>query len=355
VKTDDKQAVSCNTTANHGNQWFIAEHVSTTPDPVKRKEGSIFWGGGCLSAPLPLNISCTVQVWSLVVQGLLSTISPIVSTFGPPPRSIFDPALQQNGLSMLSFSFLYDLSRALGPKFLTIGNPANDSWTIDLFTLPLTAVNPIEKPIVFLPNGSVDITQTSVDDLAYAQNILSSAETALLNITNVTVNALELVNWIYVSIFWTMLYDFGQVYPTVFSVDSDFTVTPYPSTNNIFINETLFNIYYSYLNTTVAPILGINQSDPNSAAPLFESPSTTNVLRETHNTTFIMGYSCNKRQFKTWLSALVAIILADYALIGVPYKIASFFAVAIQKRFRPNCEHLKLYVADIRESLRRMY
>ena len=153
---------------------------------------------------------------------------------------------------------------------------------------------------------------------------------------------LDLLNWILVSIYWTMLSDLGQSFPVVYGFDYDtenYVHTTFPATNNIFINSTLFYHYYSYLNSTVLPILTFdtNITEADAVIPWFEMISPANRLNMS-NATFIRSYSCNKRQLKSWLELIISVIVGDYALIGVPYTIAVFFAVAIQKRVQRDCE-----------------
>lgn len=88
----------CNTTAN---QWFAADYSRNNPDPIKKIEGSAFWGSGCLDSPVPLNITCVVEVWVLVLGVLAEIMAPLSSN----SRSILDLSLQQNGLSSLTLSY----------------------------------------------------------------------------------------------------------------------------------------------------------------------------------------------------------------------------------------------------------
>jgi hypothetical protein len=218
-----------------------------------------------------------------------------------------------------------------------INTPANQSWELALFTTPLSQVDPNTNYVSFLPNGSVDTTATS--DQSFVVEVLLGAQEALLARTNVTVDILKFVNWIFVSIYWTMLFDLGQTSPKIYQYGGDPTLPDdpisFPTTNNIFINPSLFEIYYSYLNNTVLPILAgtNNLTAADIDIPWFDSPSALNHLNDS-TTTFIRDFSCKARQFKKPLEALVQVILADYALIHFPLGIAVWFAVAIQKGVR---------------------
>ena len=135
-----------------------------------------------------------------------------------------------------------------------INTPGNGSWELTLSTARLDGVDSTATYISFLPNGSVDTSRTTETSLKFATNILSGAQSALHARTNVNVKMLEFVNWIFVSIYWTMLYDLGQISPTIYMptdppVPNDFIM--FPPTNNIFRNPALFNTYYSYFNNTI--------------------------------------------------------------------------------------------------------
>jgi hypothetical protein len=194
-------------------------------------------------------------------------------------------------------------------------------------------VNSTRTPIWFLPNGSVDSGLTTENDLSFAKRILSGAQNALYVQTNVNVdNMLELIGWIFISIYWTMLMDLGQTAPV--SLNSFGVPTPFHITNNIFANATLFNIYYAYLKNTILPLIGVSDTD----IPWVEPISASDILDISNSSTlFIQSYSCSKRQWKTWIEAVIAIILADYALVRVPYAIVAWVAVRIQRRGVRDC------------------
>jgi hypothetical protein len=172
---------------------------------------------------------------------------------------------------------------------------------------------------------------------------------------------LEFVNWIFVSIYWTLLMDLGQTAPVEVLVDYSglgYPVPdPFPITNNIFANPTLFNIYYAYLNTTILPILSgtSNITLADAGLPWFQPISAAEILSISNSaTTFIQSYNCAQRQWKKWLEAIADIILADYALIGAPYMIAGWIAVWLQRRVRRDCER-HVNDANLREPLRGVF
>jgi hypothetical protein len=229
---------------------------------------------------------------------------------------------------------------------------SNGSWELDLYTTPLSGPgNSTLTPIWFLPNGSVDSGLTIESDISFANGILSGAKNALYVQTNVTVdNMLELINWIFVSIYWTMLMDFGQTAPVGlnYSLNSFGVPTPFHTTNNIFTNVALFNIYYAYLNKTILPLIGAT----NPSLPQVQPISASDISNS--STKCSRSYSCTKRQWRTWIEAIVAIILADYALVGFPYTIVAWLVVRIQRRGRRDCNGL-VYDAHSREPLRGVF
>ena len=114
IKSDEQQSIWCKTTVN---QTVLAQQTSSSPNPIGLNLGQKMWGGGCLSENGPLNITCTIQVWTLLVQALLFEISPL----GSNNRSIFDLSVQDSGLASMALSYsgilTYEYShlRLLGP------------------------------------------------------------------------------------------------------------------------------------------------------------------------------------------------------------------------------------------------
>src|SRR5271163_4134584 len=119
--------------------------------------------------------------------------------------------------------------------------------------------------ITFLPTGKVDTTLTPTSNLTLANAILSPT---IQTITNLAANRRipnfdfwELMNWMFVSHYWTLLLDFGQVAPSTFLYDAsgnlvNYGPVQYAPTNNIFVNETLFETYSTYLQSTVLQLFG---------------------------------------------------------------------------------------------------
>ena len=113
--------------------------------------------------------------------------------------------------------------------------------------------------------------------------------------------------------------------PTI-SCGADLTLPPtsYNSTNNIFINESLFEIYYTYLKTRILAIVNVS-------LPVF-SPLNDTYGLEPVQTTFQRTYSCLARQWKGPLVGIVSVLAADYALFFGVYSAVMWFAAVIQKR-----------------------
>ena len=151
----------------------------------------------------------------------------------------------------------------------------------------------------------------------------------------------------YVSFYWTALYDFGQISPAL----SDNQAAPI-ATNNIFLNSSLFDIYASYLNNTIAPLLAVPLSD--WTPDPYDVAGLTNATIKEVDTTFIRSYSCLERKIKSPISLIVQVITADYAFIALPYGIIISIAVLFEKRRRRDCKFLFIQYPNFRELLRRV-
>jgi len=174
--------------------------------------------------------------------------------------------------------------------------------------------------IIFLPTGEVDLIQTNMTGFNLFNEILNptisliNGYAARANITDF--DFWRLMNWMFVSHYWTILLDFGQVSPTTFQYDDSGILigdglVKYPATNNIFVNETLFAIYSSYLTNTVLPLF-------NYTLPPFEPLNRTNAIK-TSEVTFKMLYSCTDLQLKSSGSLVVSVMVASWAFITSLY------------------------------------
>jgi len=128
------------------------------------------------------------------------------------------------------------------------------------------------------------------------------------------------MNWIFVSHYWLTLLDFGQLSPATFTYNTTTGVAEsyapilYPSTYNIFVNETLFNIYSSYLLNTIILLFEYGDVFPSE----FSQLSSTNQLTRT-NVSLEILYSCTDIQLKSPADLIVSILVADWAFISTFY------------------------------------
>jgi len=182
-----------------------------------------------------------------------------------------------------------------------------------------------QAAITFLSTGEIDHTRTSEADLAAATTLLDPA-ISLLRLRalqgGINLDFWEFINWIVVSHYWTFLAIVGQVSPTMYPpISSPYFPEPftanfshpktYPTTNNIFINATLFHIYSTYLTNTILPILGI-------ASPRIAALDDVNKLQPS-NRTFLRTYVCQIRQWKDPFGAFFAVITSVYVFTTGPF------------------------------------
>lgn len=109
-------------------------------------------------------------------------------------------------------------------------------------------------------------------------------------------------------------------------MDAHGTLKKFPSTNNIFINQTLFHIYSSYLRNTVVPLL-----NPGSSLPEFSSLTGENSLKA-EDKTFTRTYACVERQLKAPISLIISVLVADYTLIMSAYSVVLLAAAWVHRR-----------------------
>ena len=189
--------------------------------------------------------------------------------------------------------------------------------------------------ITFLPTGQVDTSLTPPSNLSAANAILAPTiqrvEQAALaaNISNF--DFWELMNWVFVSHYWALLADFGQLAPSTFTYNSagnvvSYTPISYPTTNNIFVNGTLFDVYYSYLSNTVLPLF-------RATLPAFTPLSETNKM-SLNDVSLQLLYSCTDLQLKSSQNLVISIIVADWALISGAFTIVLFFGTWYEQLHR---------------------
>jgi hypothetical protein len=141
------------------------------------------------------------------------------------------------------------------------------------------------------------------------------------------------------TVYWTFLGDFGQISPTEYpkvedAVNEqnfsifDFSVSEtLPSTNNIFVNSSLYQIAW---NTGTKSL----QSPSSWQVPAFSN--SKNLPLTTNETVFIQSYLCEQRRLKSPFSLFITVVVADYALITGAYNFVLLIAVIIEKRRKKN-------------------
>ena len=144
----------------------------------------------------------------------------------------------------------------------------------------------------------------------------------------------ELINWIYVVHYWSLLYDVGQVQPTLYERYTVFpdTYVPnkYTDRNNIFVNDTLFENYGSYFTNTIVPLLeGLNGDNYS-----FQSLDSTNQLQPV-DAAFNIPYSCTETKLKTPLSLIISVLVADYTFINPAIGFIVIFGAWYQGKRNP--------------------
>ena len=202
--------------------------------------------------------------------------------------------------------------------------PANDHWELQVFSGTVNDLNATTTYLTFLPNGSIDLSHTQQSNVDYVNTILAPVISSLQAQSNQTFDFWRLINWAFVSRYWTVLSDLGQVSPTI--SDAAGAATPFLPTNNIFINQTLFSIYDDFLRETVVPLVSRG-----SSIPQFDIMTEENSLKPVDQT-FIRSYACTKRVLKDPLSLIISIFVADLTLTMGAYNVTIFIAMWIHKR-----------------------
>jgi len=139
------------------------------------------------------------------------------------------------------------------------------------------------------------MNETSIETLNFLDTLLAESFASLHSKTKLDLDPWQLLNWAFVSFYWISLNSFGQVEPTTYppinaTVIPDFSRPSFlSSSNNIFVNHTLFEIYSPYAIEIIASETGQTFQ--------FMPLDQTNHL-EPQEITFIRGYECQQRQLK---------------------------------------------------------
>src|SRR5277367_277479 len=217
--------------------------------------------------------------------------------------------------------------------------PAGDYWTLYVAYSDLQQPSPQTRlAISFLPTGEIDVAHTPTSNLTKANTLLApTIEIMQESLGEPTFDIWRFFNWVMVTNYWGLLADLGQIAPTACDLTVPPTTygapgpipqpVPFPSTNNIFINETLFQGYFDYYNSTLSPAIQvfIGAQPP----PVLLNDETR---LEPIETTLLRSYTCSNRQIKSPLDLIIAVLVADYALIMGAYKIILFITGWLQKR-----------------------
>jgi hypothetical protein len=171
------------------------------------------------------------------------------------------------------------------------------------------------------------MNQTSIEVLNFLNTLLSESFSYLRSETSPDLDPWQLLNWMFVSFYWTLLATFGQVQPTTYPLSGIFSTAPiydfsqpsfWTSSNNIFVNNTLFQIYSEYalefFALTGQPI------------PQFMPLDQNNHL-ETQETTFIHGYACQQRKLKH--GYILSVFPAVFAPLATAWGLLMFLVIRI--------------------------
>jgi hypothetical protein len=220
--------------------------------------------------------------------------------------------------------------------------PAGDYWTLFLEYGRVGDFVGQQIPISFLPTGDIDYSHTLQEDVDTANTLLTPTAILFQLITgDDTIDVWKFINFQVISLYWLLLYDFGQIAPTLYS---NYTVTGFPvftnplaysSKNNIFMNDTLFEIYSSYLRNTIVPV--VNKLGNGLSVPEFLPLDNNNTLRPLDQSLF-RSYPCLQRRLKGWPALIITILAADYPLVIGGYTLVIWVVIWWQKRKDKNCK-----------------
>jgi hypothetical protein len=217
-----------------------------------------------------------------------------------------------------------------------INTPAGDYWTLFVGVISTETYGyEMPYPISFLPTGEIDVIHTPLESLRNITLILEPTITLMRHISgDPAFNIWKLLNFMFVSYYWLLLGDLGEIAPTAynFSISDSPQTTILPSTNNIFINETLFHIYSEYILNTIIPLFNkfFSVDSGSDLLPLIPLNDVTRF--RPFETTFLRSYSCGKRQKKYWVNLIISVFAADYALLAGSYSILVMVLSWSQKR-----------------------
>lgn len=195
--------------------------------------------------------------------------------------------------------------------------------------------------VYFLPELGVDPIQTGNNVTELSQFLNATIQKLNVNFAvpaQIQVDIWKLLNWIYVVQYWSLLYDVGQLQPTLYARSTGefpdtYIPNDYPTTNNIFTNDTLFTIYGDYFVNTILPLLEI-ANGANYGNYTFQSLGSNNVL-ESVDVAFDLAYSCTQSKLKKPLSLIVSVLIGDYVFLNPALGFIVIFGAWYQRRRNP--------------------
>jgi hypothetical protein len=121
--------------------------------------------------------------------------------------------------------------------------------------------------------------------------------------------------------YWLSLADFGLTGDKCFDSGS--------ISSNPFANQTLFDMYNTFMNDVATPFIFGNDS---SQLQISATPINGTFRLQNSPLSFLQTYTCSQRQLKGWLSLFISVISSDVALTLGAYQFFIFVASYIQKR-----------------------
>lgn len=215
---------------------------------------------------------------------------------------------------------------------------ANDFWTLNIIYAWPNDIADNFLNITFSATGEIDFNRTKREDFDNANALLAPSFALIHAIAGPGLDIWKLLNWLFVSWYWTLLYDLGQTSVTTYVplrtwIIADFTQPLlHPPTNNIFVNDTLFQTYSNYLREILFPLGGYQ------TAPVFLPLDDTNYLKAAE-ATFLRTYSCTERRLKGgWFFSVFA---TDFAFVSGAYTLILLIAARLERRRGQNCKFLR--------------
>lgn len=190
--------------------------------------------------------------------------------------------------------------------------------------------------IRFYSNG----TRDNSSDFTEATALLSPTFKIVEADSKEPIDVWGVINWYFMSCYWTFLYQFGDIAPTIYQqanggaftiIDGQININGmgYPNfsapitslpTNNIFWNEELFEISSDYLRNTLVPLVLRLYPEFTIELPQFLPLNDTNRAQRVP-TAMYTSYQCSELVWKGWASAIVSILVAIFSLWTTGYAI----------------------------------